>query len=96
MIKVPLDLPLDAPLEDEEERAAESIDEAKALGADHGVEVAGTSSASRSIGDAIVKEARATERGPDRPRLRAALAAAVAVLLADGRLRAQEGAVLRC
>jgi basic amino acid/polyamine antiporter, APA family len=57
VIKVPLELPLDAALEEEEWHAAESIEEAKALGADHGVEVRGTIVRSRSIGDAIVKEA---------------------------------------
>ncbi len=60
VIKVPLELPLDAALEDEEWHAAESIEEAKALGADHGVEVSGTIIRSRSIGDAIVKEAART------------------------------------
>jgi APA family basic amino acid/polyamine antiporter len=60
VIKVPLELPLDAALEQEEWRAAESIDEAKALGADHGVEVRGTIVRARSIGDAIVKEAERT------------------------------------
>jgi nucleotide-binding universal stress UspA family protein len=57
VIKVPLESALDAPLEEEEARAAESIDEAKALGADLGVEVQGKIVRARSIGDAIVKEA---------------------------------------
>jgi APA family basic amino acid/polyamine antiporter len=57
VIKVPMELPLDAPLEDEEARAAESIDEAKALGADHGVDVRGTTVRARAIGEAIVKAA---------------------------------------
>jgi nucleotide-binding universal stress UspA family protein len=60
VIKVPLDEPLDAALEKERWRAEESIEEAKALGADHGVEVRGTVVRSRSIGDAIVKEAERT------------------------------------
>jgi len=60
VIKVPLELPLDAPLEEEEARAAESIEEAKALGADHGVEVRGQIVRARSIGDAIVKAAEQT------------------------------------
>src|SRR5919197_434145 len=60
VIKVPLDEPLDATLEKEEWRAAESIEEAKALGADHGVEVHGITVRSRSIGDAIVKAAKET------------------------------------
>ena len=61
VIKVPLDLPLDAPMGDEEERAAASIEEAKALGADHAVEVRGIVVRSRSIGDAIVKAAKDTD-----------------------------------
>ncbi len=60
VIRVPLELPLDAPLEEQEAHASESIEEAKALGADHGVEVRGTIVRSRSIGDAIVKEAERT------------------------------------
>jgi basic amino acid/polyamine antiporter, APA family len=52
-----LELPLDAELADEEERAEESIAEAKLLGADHGVTVAGRTVRSRSIGQAIVQEA---------------------------------------
>ena len=57
VIKVPLESALDAPLEEEEARAAESIEEAKALGADLGVEVQGKIVRARAIGDAIVKEA---------------------------------------
>jgi APA family basic amino acid/polyamine antiporter len=60
VIKVPLEQPLDAPLEEEEARAAESIEEAKALGADYGVEVRGTIVRARSIGDAIVAETKRT------------------------------------
>jgi APA family basic amino acid/polyamine antiporter len=60
VIKVPLDLPLDAPLQDEEARAAESIEEARALGVDHDVEVRGSIVRARAIGDAIVREAERT------------------------------------
>jgi APA family basic amino acid/polyamine antiporter len=60
VIKVPLDKPLDATMEEEEERAEASIAEAKLLGADHGVEVRGHVVRARSIGDAIVDEARRT------------------------------------
>jgi APA family basic amino acid/polyamine antiporter len=60
VIKVPLELPLDAPMADEEERAEASIAEAKLLGAEHGVEVHGHIVRSRSIGDAIVSEAERT------------------------------------
>ncbi len=63
VIKVPLDQPLDAPLYDEEERAAASLAEAAALGADHGVEVIGRTFRARSIGEAIVDAA--AESGAD-------------------------------
>jgi APA family basic amino acid/polyamine antiporter len=63
VIRVPLELPLDAPLEDEEARAAESIEEATVLGADHGVKVRGRIVRARAIGDAIVKAAE--ESGAD-------------------------------
>jgi APA family basic amino acid/polyamine antiporter len=58
VIRVPLDAPLDAPLESQEERAAESLEEARALGAENGVEVAGATVRARSIGEAILDEAR--------------------------------------
>ena len=57
VIRVPLELPLDAELVDEEERAEASIAEAKLLGADHGVPVEGRTVRARSIGQAIVQEA---------------------------------------
>ena len=57
VIRVPLELPLDAELVDEEERAEASIAEAKLLGADHGVTVDGKTVRARSIGQAIVDEA---------------------------------------
>jgi basic amino acid/polyamine antiporter, APA family len=60
VIRVPLDLPLDAELVDEEERAAASLAEAQLLGADHGVVVNGHTVRARAIGQAIVEEA---ERG---------------------------------
>src|SRR5437588_3399152 len=63
VIKVPLDQPLDAPLYDEEERAAASLAEAAALGADHGVEVICRTFRARSIGEAIVDAA--AESGAD-------------------------------
>jgi len=58
VIRVPLELPLDAELIDEEERAEASIAEAKILGADHGVPVEGRIVRARSIGQAIVQSAR--------------------------------------
>jgi APA family basic amino acid/polyamine antiporter len=57
VIRVPLELPLDAELVDEEERAEASLAEAKMLGADHGVDVEGRTVRARSIGQAIVQEA---------------------------------------
>ena len=60
VIKVPLDLPLDASMQEEEASAAESIEEARALGADHSVEVRGSIVRARAIGDAIVREAERT------------------------------------
>src|SRR5438477_3023279 len=60
VIRVPLDQPLDAELFDQEERAAASLAEAAALGADHGVAVEGRSIRARSIGEAIVQAAEET------------------------------------
>jgi APA family basic amino acid/polyamine antiporter len=61
VIRVPLDLPLDAPMSDEEERAAASIAEAQLLGADHGVVVEGSVIRARTLGQAIVDEAKRTD-----------------------------------
>lgn len=58
VIRVPLDAPLDSVLTSQEERAAESLEEARALGAENGVEVVGETVRARSIGEAIVDEAR--------------------------------------
>ena len=58
VIKVPLELPLDAEMTDEEERAEASLAEAKLLAAEHGVEVEGEIVRGRAIGEAIVEEAR--------------------------------------
>jgi basic amino acid/polyamine antiporter, APA family len=58
VIKVPLELPLDAELMDEEERAEASLAEAKLLAAEHGVEVEGEIVRGRAIGEAIVDEAK--------------------------------------
>jgi basic amino acid/polyamine antiporter, APA family len=63
VIRVPMELPLDAELLDEEERAEASLAEAKLLGADHGVKVEGRTVRARSIGQAIVQEAQ--DRGAD-------------------------------
>ncbi len=60
VIRVPLDKALDAPMEEADARAEASLEEAKALGADHGVEVVGNTVRARSIGAAIVEEAIAS------------------------------------
>jgi APA family basic amino acid/polyamine antiporter len=61
VIRVPLDAPIDFALEKAEERASESLEEARALGAENGVEVVGETVRARSIGEAIVHEARRRE-----------------------------------
>jgi APA family basic amino acid/polyamine antiporter len=58
VVSVPLALPMDAPMEDEEERAAASIADAKLLATEHGVTVEGRIVRARSIGEAIVAQAR--------------------------------------
>jgi APA family basic amino acid/polyamine antiporter len=63
VIRVPMELPLDAELVDQEESAEASIAEAKLLGADHGVVVEGRTVRARAIGQAIVQEA--AEGGAD-------------------------------
>jgi basic amino acid/polyamine antiporter, APA family len=57
VVSVPLSLPMDAAMEDEEERAAASISDAKLLAAEHGVVVEGRIVRARSIGEAIVEQA---------------------------------------
>ena len=94
VIRVPLELPLDAELAEEEERAAESL--ARGAGARRGASTSrsiGHTVRARAIGEAIVEAAARARHRPDRARLVAALAAPVALLLADGRLRAPQGAV---
>jgi APA family basic amino acid/polyamine antiporter len=63
VVRVPLDQPLDAPMYDEEERAASSLGEAKILAAEHGVEVEEVLVRARAIGAAVVEAAR--ERNAD-------------------------------
>jgi basic amino acid/polyamine antiporter, APA family len=58
VIRVPLSESLDAPLAEDEERAAGSLEEAQALGADYGVTVEGATVRARAIGSAIVEHAR--------------------------------------
>jgi len=61
VINVPLELPLDAAMPDAEARAAASLEEARALGADHGVDIRTTTLRARAIGKAIVHHARETD-----------------------------------
>jgi APA family basic amino acid/polyamine antiporter len=63
VIAVPLDKPLDAELLEEEQRAASSLTEAQSLAAEHGVAVEAEIVRARSIGAAVIAEARA--RGAD-------------------------------
>jgi len=58
VIRVPLELPLDAELREEEERAEASLEEARLLAAEHGVEVDAEIVRARAIGEAIVEHAR--------------------------------------
>jgi basic amino acid/polyamine antiporter, APA family len=60
VIKVPMELPLDAEMIDAEERAEASLAEAKLLAAEHGVEVEGAIIRARSLGEAIVEYAAKT------------------------------------
>jgi basic amino acid/polyamine antiporter, APA family len=61
VVRVPLALPMDAAMEDEEERAAASIADAKLLASEHGVTVDGRIVRARSIGEAILDEAVAAD-----------------------------------
>ena len=62
VVRVPLARSLDAALDAEDERrAAESLEEARLLGEDHGVVVRGATIRARSIGEAIVSEAAARQ-----------------------------------
>jgi APA family basic amino acid/polyamine antiporter len=58
VIRVPMERPLEDELADEEENAAAAIAEAQLLGADHHVEVKGKTVRARSIGAAIVEQAK--------------------------------------
>src|SRR2546421_12353996 len=58
VIRVPMERALEDELADEEESAAAAIAEAQLLGADHGVEVKGKTVRARSIGAAIVEQAK--------------------------------------
>ena len=92
VIRVPLDQPLDAAMSRPRRSRAASLAEAKALGEELGVEVVTTGCGrARSAGRSSITPARPGR--PDRARLVAALAAAVALLLPDRRLRPPAGAL---
>ena len=93
VVPVPLDEPLDAPLYEEEERAASSLAEAKLLAAEHGVEVDAEVVRARAIGAAVIEQA--LERDADLIVMGSspALAAPVAHVRADRRVRPAEGAL---
>jgi APA family basic amino acid/polyamine antiporter len=57
VVEIPLELPLDARLEQEEALADEQLDEARAIGEKYGVDVIGRLVRARSAGRAIVDEA---------------------------------------
>lgn len=59
VIEVPLRLPLDAEFPEREEQARVSLEEAREVGEEHGVEIEGRCVRARSIGEAIVEEAEA-------------------------------------
>ncbi|MEP6910599.1 MAG: universal stress protein [Actinomycetota bacterium] len=61
VIRVPLDLPLDAEMLDAEEQAEASLSEAKLLALEQGIEIEVEIVRSRSIGEAIVEAAREKE-----------------------------------
>jgi basic amino acid/polyamine antiporter, APA family len=63
VIRVPLELPINAELIEQEERAEASLADAKLLASEHGVEVEGEIIRARSIGEAIVE--RASQNGVD-------------------------------
>jgi APA family basic amino acid/polyamine antiporter len=57
VILVPLDLPIDAPMPEEEARAVEALADAREIGEENGVEVTGRAVFARAIGRAVVDHA---------------------------------------
>jgi APA family basic amino acid/polyamine antiporter len=58
VIRVPLSLPLDAEVADQQDRATASLADARTLAEEHGVAIEGDTVRARSIGEAIVEKAR--------------------------------------
>ena len=71
VIEVPLELPLDADLPEEERLANDELDEAMAIGDTYGVRVVGRLVRGRSASVEIVREAERRERGDHRARVAA-------------------------
>jgi hypothetical protein len=93
VVRVPREFELEGPFPPEvAARVDASLEEARMLGEDHGVEVNTSVVRARSIGHAIVERRVATGRC-HRARLVPALEAAIPVLLADRRLRVAESSV---
>ncbi len=63
VLRVPLDLPLDAPMPEQEQRASDSLTEIAELAAEHKLEIDGAVVRARALGEAIV--AQAEEQGAD-------------------------------
>jgi APA family basic amino acid/polyamine antiporter len=61
VLRVPLELPIDAPLPEQEDNARVSLEEASELAAEHGVEIETEVVRARSIGEAVVEGARRCE-----------------------------------
>lgn len=59
VLRVPMSLPLDSPLAQEEAIALESVEDAREIGEEHGVEVLARVVRARSLSEAIVAEASA-------------------------------------
>jgi basic amino acid/polyamine antiporter, APA family len=57
VVRVPLELPLDAPMHEAEERGAASLAEAKVLASEHNVEIEAEIVRARALGEAIVEQA---------------------------------------
>jgi APA family basic amino acid/polyamine antiporter len=57
VVRVPLSLPLDAEVADQEERASASLENARTLAGEHGVTIQGHTVRARAIGEAIVGHA---------------------------------------
>ena len=58
VVRVPLSLPLDAELADQEEQATASLEDARTLAQEHGVTIQGDTVRARAIGEAIADKAR--------------------------------------